>query len=155
MSRPSSNRLPTGLARYVNTPDGLDKASALQAAEQRLQTIRADAMNEIAARIDHLGALISSVQGGLNPEQVREVFDAANAVYSVVGTFGGEFLGQVSQSLCELLDRSIERGCWRQEAVMLHYQAMQLTRQKHALPRAEQEQIILGLERVKEKVLSA
>jgi hypothetical protein len=143
------------LARYVNTPDGLDKDVALQAAEQRLQSIRPDAMNEIAVRVDRLGVLITSAMGDLNPEQAREVFDAANAVYSVVGTFGGAFLGRVSQSLCELLDRSIERGCWCQEAVLLHYQAMQLTRQKHALPRAEQEQIILGLERVKEKVLSA
>lgn len=156
-SRPSPRRSPSGLARYVNvnTPDGLDKDVALHAAERRLQAIRPDAMNEIAIRVERLGVLITNAKGDMNPEQFREVFDAANAVHSVVGTFGGEFLGRVSRSLCELLDCSIERGCWYQGAVLLHYQAIQMTRQKPVPPPAERERIILGLKQVNEKVLSA
>lgn len=145
----------TRLARFINAPDGIDKDAALQAAEQRLQSIRPDAMNEIMARIERLDTLAIDADREISAERRIEILDASNAVYSVAGTFGGDFLSRVSHGLCHLLDHLIEFDRWDQAAVLVHVQAMQLTRSQSVLPRIEQERIIVGLERVREKALSA
>ena len=153
----SNSATPAGgkatLGRFLNAPGGIDKGAAVQAAEQKLQSLRLVAKCEVSDRIERLGILIDRAGAAPDPALCVEIFASANSIYSVVGTFGGNFLGRVSHSLCSLLDQLSERGEWNQEAVGLHFQALQLPKLQSALPRAEQEKIIVGLEQVTEKVL--
>ncbi len=116
------------LAKLVHQPGGLHLGDALEKAGDGLSSIADKCLAAVDSHLDELHALCAT--GGPHPsDQLKlQIYHHANDIYTVAGTFGLTYLGEVAFCLCELVDRLRALNRWNLEAVQDHLSAAHLPR---------------------------
>ncbi len=92
-------------ANLVNRPGGQTAEEAIGAASTNLATIRDKLVGAIDTTLMRMQALGATLQAGHDPAVTQELYNLANTIIGLAGTAGLGSLGEVSYSLCELIDR--------------------------------------------------
>jgi len=111
-------------ANLVNRPGGQTAEEAIEAASTNLETIRDRVVAAIDTTLQRMQALGVLLQAGSDPAAVEEMYKLANTVVGLAGTAGLGSLGDVSYSLCELIDRLRTAKIWNIQAIQLHLDAL-------------------------------
>jgi len=142
----------SGLARYLNLPDGLSMAEAGARVELHLEMLRDRAEAEMQAAVEALGRLMDSV-GPTPGDHIRgEMLQLASGVTSLGGTFGREALSKAGYGLCSLLDELGER--WDPAAVQLHVNAIRVLFAAGPGAAEAHADLLEGLQKVRARVLA-
>jgi chemotaxis protein histidine kinase CheA len=111
-------------ANLVNRPGGQTAEEAIGAASANLETIRDRVVAAIDTTVQQMQALGVLLHAGSDPAAVEEMYKLANTVVGLAGTAGLGSLGDVSYSLCELIDRLRMARIWNIQAIQLHLDAL-------------------------------
>lgn len=115
-------------ARLVHRPDGVTMDEAVQASNANLESIRDNVISEIDASLERMRRIVAGLDDPPADKALSELYTLSNRVSGMAGVFGMECLGQVSLSLCELLDRMKELKRWDAAAVRIHTDALRHVR---------------------------
>ena len=137
------------LARLMRQPGGMSVARALQAAEERLETVRESCMEGIDANIEALTALVSAEGAG----DLATLYHGASEIFAMAGTFQLNELSDAAGSLCDLIDSHIDSGGeisdapW--ESARVHVNALRtLRRPELSADQATRRAVLTGLRRL-------
>ncbi len=111
-------------ANLVNRHGGQTAEEAIDAASTNLETIRDRVVSAIDTTLQRMQALGVVLQAGADPAATEELYKLANTVIGLAGTAGLGRLGEVSYSLCELIDRLRMAKIWNAAAIQLHLDAL-------------------------------
>jgi hypothetical protein len=138
------------LSKVVREPGGLRMGEALDQAGKNLDEIQMECLAVMDGQIDEMERLCAD--GGRQPDDdtKHQIYDLANDVLAVAGSFKLKELGQAAFCLCELVDRLRTCGKWNQAAVEVHLSAFRLLR--HPDPGADRSSVVLGLKGLTERV---
>ena len=140
---PVKNRL----ASLIRTPGGKKLKDALADAERNLETVRADCVNQV----DHLLSEIQRLAGGGGDPDLaarERIYDLANQILGLAGTFGMASLGRAAFSLCELIDCTLDGGGCPRGEVLVHVESLQLLRYPARLGAAGEAAVLDGLTKI-------
>lgn len=137
------------LAKVVKEPGGVRMGEALEEAGRNLDSIQMECLKAMDDQIERMEQLCAD--GGRQPpdETKHEIYDLANDVLAVAGSFRLAELGEAAFCLCELVDRLRTCGKWNQAAVEVHLSAFRLLR--HPDPGADRSSVVLGLRGLTER----
>jgi hypothetical protein len=134
------------LAKLARLPGGKSIDEALKAAEQKIESVRVRCERSLLHKADALQTAAQGDREAGAAATLDEVYDLANAIFGVAGTFGYDALAEAACSLCDLVHgfRSGDAVNW--SAVDVHVDGIRLlaTGQKVGA-----ESILAGLQRVK------
>ncbi len=111
-------------ANLVNRPGGQTADEAVAAAATNLDSIRDRVVTGLDTTLQRMHALGETLQAGARPAAVEELYALANTVIGLAGTAGLGCLGDVSYSLCTLIERMRGAKLWNAMAVQLHLEAL-------------------------------
>lgn len=140
---PVKNRL----AALIKVPGGKKLKDALADAERNLEVLKPDCLG----RVDELLAEIQILaKGAGDPDAAtrERLYDLANQVVSLAGTFGLGGVGRAAYSLCELIDCTLEAGGCPRGEVMVHVESLQLLRHADKLGAAGEAAVLDGLHKI-------
>lgn len=120
--------LPNLLGRSVHRAGGVTLEQAASAAAAKLEAIRSAVTEEVEDTVERLLATGSRVGSDYDGVVLDELYGLANTIMGMAGPFGLGSLGDVSFSLCELLDRMKTHRRWDVAAVRVHLDALRLLR---------------------------
>ena len=134
------------LAKVARQPGGKSIGEALKAAEQRVEALRERCE---ASLIDKAEALLITARGDRGDGAILTldaVYDQANAIYGVAGTYGYAALADAACSLCDVVHgfRGGEAVNW--SAVDVHVDGIRLLATGRS---AGAESVLEGLKRVR------
>ena len=138
------------LGKVVREPGGVRMGEALDQAGKNLGSIQEDCLRVMDGQIEEMERLCA--EGGRQPpDAIKDrLYDLANDILAVAGTFELKELGQASFCLCELVDRLRTGGKWNQAAIEVHLSAFRLLRNPD--PSADRSSVIKGLMGLTERV---
>ncbi len=114
------------LAKLVLAPGGISEPKAVAAAEANLATIREDSIAVVDQSFNLLKQSATRVTSDV--ESKRAVYAGASTIAGIAGSCGLKERGEAAFSLCELVDRLIERSTWDAASVGVHMDALTLLR---------------------------
>lgn len=136
------------LRRFLGLAGGITLADANARADMHLHLMQGRLVEEIHEALQALGQLLA--EGGTSDAAARErMHGLAVMITGLGGTFGREGLSKAGYSLCRLLDMLGDQ--WDEEAVQIHWNAMNLLFNPKALPAAEQDELLAGLKKLCER----
>ena len=140
---PVKNRL----AALIKMPGGKKLKDALADAERNLETVKSDCVGQIDQLVGELQTLAS---GAGDPDlAARErIYDLANQIVSLAGTFGMSGLGRAAYSLCELVDITLDAGGCPRGEIRVHTESLQLLRHPERLGQAGEAAVLEGLAKI-------
>ena len=140
------------MAKMVREPGGVRLSDALEQAGKNLDSIQMECLAVMDGQIQEMERLCA--EGGRQPDDEikHQIYDLANDVLAVAGSFRLTELGQAAFCLCELVDRLRTSGKWNQAAVEVHLSAFRLLRFPD--PGADRSSVVLGLKGLTERVAS-
>jgi hypothetical protein len=138
------------LSKMVREPGGMKLGDALAQAGRNLEAIQADCLAAMDAHIEEMERLCAEGARQPSDEIKHQIYDLANDVLAVAGSFQLAELGQAAYCLCELVDRLRTCGKWNQAAVEVHLSAFRLLRNPD--PDADRSSVVLGLKGLTERV---
>lgn len=137
------------LARLMRQPGGMSVALALQAADERLETVRESCMDGIDVNIEALANLVSADGAG----DLATLYHGASEVFAMAGTFQLSELSDAAGSLCELIDNhneiaaEVSDSSW--ESARVHVNALRtLRRPELSGDQATRRAVLAGLRRL-------
>jgi hypothetical protein len=138
------------LGKMVKEPGGVRLGEALEQASRNLDDIQMECLRAMDGQIEDMERLCA--EGGRHPtdDTKHEIYDLANDVLAVAGSFRLKELGEAAFCLCELVDRLRTSGKWSQPAVEVHLSAFRLLR--HPDPGADRSSVVLGLRGLTERI---
>ncbi len=138
------------LGKMVKEPGGVRLGEALDQAGKNLDSIQMECLKAMDGQIEEMERLCA--EGGRQPpdETKHEIYDLANDVLAVAGSFSLKELGEAAFCLCELVDRLRTRAKWNQAAVEVYLSAFRLLR--YPDPGADRSSVLLGLRGLTERV---
>lgn len=139
---------PNRLATLVHQPAGLSLDEAIVAADANLNLIRGTVVREIEVMVERMQAIGAAPQTDLDAQSLNELYALANSVVGMAGVFGMECLGQVSFSLCALLDHMRSAAEIDGRALKVHMDSLRLLRPGTLQDLAQQDAIVAALRRV-------
>lgn len=122
MTESRTIKVRTSLSRQLSRPGGRSLADAERLADAALQTHRADTLSELGRLVSELEAACAARTDG---DRTR-VYAVAAALVDLAGFFDTGVFYDAAYSLCDLTDRTRERGLWSWEAVQVHVQTLRL-----------------------------
>lgn len=111
-------------ANLVNRPGGQTAEEAIGAASANLETIRDRVVAAIDTALARMQALGITLHAGHEAAAAQELYGLANTIVGLAGTAGLGSLGEVSYSLCELIDRLRMAKIWNAQAIQFHLDAL-------------------------------
>jgi hypothetical protein len=131
----------------VRLPGGKKLKDALADAERNLESVKADCVSQIDTLVAEIQALAS---GAGDPDlAARErIYDLANQIVSLAGTFGLAGLGRAAYSLCELIDITLDGGGCPRGEILVHTESLQLLRHAERLGEAGEAAVLEGLAKI-------
>lgn len=117
-------KLKTGFARKAARGRGVGVHEAVAAAEARIEDMRGEAMEKVAALIESAQAARPAIAQG-DPAAFVRLQDTADALVGLCGPFGLSEVGSAAFSLCALLDAA-KPGVPGADAVRVHLDAILL-----------------------------
>lgn len=141
------------LATLVDQPGGMSGRTAMKAAAELLEPLRAEGRQRVEAAIASLEATLSGATSAPREQLLAALYAQSNTVLDAAGPFELDDLCKAAFSLCELADRYSRNGLPIDgRGVEVHVQALRLLNAPEAIP-AEARQVVLdGLAKVLERV---
>jgi hypothetical protein len=135
---PYTNRL----AKLIKLPGGKRVEDALSDADASLKAIEAPcltALDDLIARIRTLAA--ERPDAG----RLEELYERSNEIVGLGGVFGMPDLSTAAYSLCDLVDRTRDRGGPDAKALAVHVDSLRLLRLGGAIAAEERQKMLEGL----------
>lgn len=139
-------------AQLVHRPGGVTIEEAVQASNENLGSIRDNVIAEIDASLERMRRIVVDLDDHPADKALSELYTLSNRVSGMAGVFGMECLGQVSLSLCELLDRMKELERWDGAAVRIHTAALRHVRREEAADETSNIAIVAALKQVLNRI---
>jgi hypothetical protein len=133
---PYTNRL----SKLIKTPGGKRVEDALSAAEENLQQIAPPCLEAIDEHIANIVVMAAATPGSWN-----DMYEQSNKVVGLGGVFGLGDLSRAAYSLCELIDRTRDRGGPDAQALKVHINSLKLLRLGDSVPAGERQKVLDGL----------
>lgn len=114
------------MSAMVNRPGGITLSQAVSAAEANLETLRERGLDEITTALTRVYALGEALKTNPSAADQAELYKLGNFLVGVSGVFGFAGLGEISFSLCCLLDRLRMAGSWSMPSVQIHLDSLRL-----------------------------
>ncbi len=111
-------------ANLVNRPGGQTAEEAIAAATSNLDSIRDRVVTGLDKTLQQMHALGGTLQATAAPEAIEALYALANTVIGLASAAGLGVLGDVSYSLCTLIERMRGTRTWNAAAVQLHLDAL-------------------------------
>ncbi|HWE47276.1 MAG TPA: hypothetical protein VG407_14730 [Caulobacteraceae bacterium] len=140
---PVKNRL----ASLIKVPGGKKLKDAVADAERNLEAVRPDCVGRIDELIYEI-QLLSGAVGDPGLETRQRLYDLANQIVSIAGTFSLPGVGRAAYSLCEMIDCTIETGGCTRGEVLVHVESLQLLRHPERLGAAGEAAVLDGLAKI-------
>lgn len=141
MTKATTFKYRTNLARKMSAPGGCLVDDALAKAESGLEHHREAAMKTLAERLSGLEASCAARVPGSEPG----VYDQSAALLDMAGFFHTGPLYKAAFSLCDLSDRMIEGNSWNWPSIAVHVQALRLILADDCRETEQASQILDGL----------
>jgi hypothetical protein len=135
------------LAKLIQLPGGKRLREALADAETNLETIKPDCVSQIDELLAEI-QLLTAPAGEPDRATRERLYDLANQVVGLAGTFGLPSLGRAAYSLCELIDCTLEVGGCPKSEIQVHTESLQLLRNPERLGEAGQAAVLAGLVKI-------
>lgn len=145
---PYTNRL----AKLIKLPGGKRVEDAVMAAQSNLDAIAPPCLEALDA---HIASICAVTSGDLTGVDWEAVYNQSNGVVSLGGVFGLSDLSRAAYSLCELIDRTRDRGGPDPEALKVHVRSLKLLRLGEAVPEEERGKVLSGLTAVVDRTTRA
>ena len=145
-------RQPSRLAGLVHQPGGVTIDEAVEAADTALETIREEVTAEIYSTLERMLVLGHDMKAGYDKYALDELYVLANTVVGMAGVFGMHSLGEVSFSLCELVDRLKTMKKWDGPAMQVHMDSLRLLRPGATQSDVQQKALVGALRRIVARV---
>lgn len=138
------------LQEKLNTPGGIGRDQALEAAITNLREISGEGDGIIEAAIVAIEAIAASAQKGqLTPQQMREILEQADQVVTLAGTFGYTALDRAARALCDITDGLLSAGLSDAAPIHVHVRALRMFAPSRAqLPQEATAQVLAELEKI-------
>jgi hypothetical protein len=151
MTLPKIFRVENRLAKIASQPGGKSIAESLQAAEQRIESLRERCEVSLMLKAERLTAIAAGDRQGNATRILDELYDGANAIFGVAGVYGFESLAEAACSLCDLVHgfRGGEAINW--SAVDVHVDGIRLLATGHSVGA---ETVLAGLQKVRARFVS-
>lgn len=143
---PYTNRL----AKLMKLPGGKRVEEALADADANLKEIEGPCLQVLDELIARIRGLAETPQPTL--DDLDEIYARSNEIIGLGGVFGMRDLSAAAYSLCELIDRTRERGGPDRQALAVHVDSLRLLRLGGALEEAERAKMLDGLANVVRRV---
>jgi hypothetical protein len=140
------------LAKLAKEAGGRLREDAIAAAETRVETLRDDGVNGIAAALIEIESVVkASVNGNLSREQFMVIQGMADRIITLSGTFGFKRLDIVARSLADLTNLLLTSGTGPVAPVLVHARAARLFAPKaDPLPEEAAQLMLAELKKVRE-----
>ena len=143
---PYTNRL----AKLMKLPGGKRVEDALADADANLKEIEGPCLVVLDELIARIRGLAETPQPTL--DDLDEIYARSNEIVGLGGVFGMRDLSAAAYSLCELVDRTRERGGPDRQALAVHVSSLRLLRMGGAIEEAERAKMLDGLANVVRRV---
>lgn len=143
---PYTNRL----AKLIKLPGGKTVEAAMADADANLKEIEAPCLEVLDQLIARIRGLAETPQPSV--DDLDEIYARSNEIVGLGGVFGMQDLSAAAYSLCELVDRTRERGGPDRAAMAVHVNALRLLRMGVAVDEAERTRMLDGLASVVRRV---
>lgn len=151
MTQARTVKVRTALSRQLSQPGGRSLAEAERLADAALQTHRADAFAELGRLLAELETACMSRSEADQPR----VYALAASIVDLAGFFDTGPFYDAAYSLCDLTDRTRERGLWSWDAIRVHVQTLRLLHLAGlGSPAPDAAALLAGLHRVVRSVLA-
>ena len=137
----------------VDQPGGTSARSALKAANEALEPLRAEGHARVGLAISELEAALAEADRTPRDALLGLLYARATAVLDAAGPFGLDDLCRAAFSLCELADR-YSRGDMPADrrSLEVHVHALRLLSHPEATPPEARQVVLDGLAKVLERV---
>jgi len=105
MSLPRIFKTENKLARIARQPGGKTIDEALQAAEQRIESVRDRCLASLIEKSEQLSAIAAGDRAAGAAATLDGLYDVSNAIFGVAGAFGLDALAEAACSLCDLVHK--------------------------------------------------
>jgi hypothetical protein len=143
---PYTNRL----AKAMKLPGGKRVEDALADANTNLKAIEGPCLAVLDDLIARIRGLAETPQ--LSVDDLDEIYARSNEIVGLGGVFGMQDLSAAAYSLCELVDRTRDRGGPDREALAVHVASLRVLRLGGAIEQAERAKMLDGLSNVVRRV---
>ena len=143
---PYTNRL----SKLMKLPGGKTVEQAMADADVNLKSIESSCLAVLDQLISRIRGLAETPQPSL--DDLDEIYARSNEIVGLGGVFGMRDLSAAAYSLCELVDRTRERGGPDREAMTVHVDSLRLLRFGGAIEEAERARMLDGLSKVVRRV---
>jgi hypothetical protein len=143
---PYTNRL----AKLIKLPGGKTVEQAMADADANLKEIEGPCLVVLDELIARIRGLAETPQPTV--DDLDEIYARSNEIVGLGGVFGMKDLSAAAYSLCELVDRTRDRGGPDRQAMMVHVDSLRLMRMGGAIEEAERAKMLDGLASVVRRV---
>lgn len=152
MTTPSfkSYRVPNRLGKLLQMPGGISREDALQAAGDRVESLRSKFLAAIPGEMASLEAILARGGGKtVSAADLQEMLSVAGQVLTLSGTYGLTRLDTVVKRFCDLAMGMIDKKLDPAAPIAVHLSAMRLVSPGAAeLSDAEAAHVLDGLARI-------
>jgi hypothetical protein len=135
------------LSRLVDSGGGVTVLGALRGAEERIGSMREEALAVVDETLARLESLTRAAPQGPAGPWLDEIYALSASLLDVAGPFGLEDMCAGAHSLCETADRQKASGRVTLPPIQVHVAALRLLRQPDE-PAASRRQVLEGLEKL-------
>ena len=136
---PYTNRL----AKLMNLPGGKRVEDALADARENLKEIEGPCLEVLDELIARIRTLVGD--GRPSADELEEIYSRSNEIVGLGGVFDMFDLSAAAYSLCELVDRTRDRGGPVPSALAVHVDSLRLLRLGGAIQTEERSKMLDGL----------
>ena len=115
------------LAEAVVHAGGIRVSEAIEIAAQNIETMRAEGMVNLDAKIAEIDGLTARKMTG-DEAEVQKVYILSNEILSEAGMFGMAELSEAGRSLCDLSAGAVNGRAFDYRAIRVHVEAMKSLR---------------------------
>jgi hypothetical protein len=134
------------LKKLLAQPGGIRFASAIERADEIVESMRDEGMRQIDAKIEKLASF------GTDDESLDSVYQIANEVFAEAGMYGLSEISEVARNLCQLVSARKPDISFPSQAIRVHTDSMRLLRSPTvAANAAMRKQVLEELRKLAEK----
>lgn len=137
------------LTKQIKAPGGIGVSMAIMRANKAVEGMRDHLIETADGHIAEAEAAVAAIDG--TRESMQRLYDAADQLVAIAGACDLPGVVEAALGLCDLADWLIQRDQVEKAALEVHVSAFRLLR--HSTSPAEQEPVLAGLRKVRERFL--
>lgn len=152
MSTVRKFRVKTRLSTMALRNGGITAQEAIKRADSALEELKPPSKADIDAAIAELEARFVGSRPEAGGAHAELLYAVSARIIDVSFCLPNSGIDRAARALCDLVDLSMERGVWDQQAVDVHIEALRMLRlMGENVAAAQREAVLSGLDRVLKK----